>query len=102
MKSFLSAVKIVLVCGFTTLALPILAAPVKVELVRTADGWQLQRDGKPFFVKGAGGTERLDLLAAAGANSVRTWGGDNLTPLLDEAQKNGLTVTVGILSLIHI
>jgi hypothetical protein len=96
MKFLLPAVKFVLICGLAALALPILAAPVKVELIRTADGWQLKRDGKPFFVKGAGGTERLDLLAAAGANSVRTWGGDNLTPLLDEAQKNGLTVTVGI------
>lgn len=96
MKFLLSAVKIVLACGLAALAMPALAAPVKVELLRTADGWQLQRDGKPFFVKGAGGTERLDLLAAAGANSVRTWGGDNLTPLLDEAHKNGLTVTVGI------
>lgn len=96
MKTFLSGVKIVLVCGIAALALPTQAAPVKVELVRTADGWQLKRDGKPFFVKGAGGTERLDQLAAAGANSVRTWGGDNLLPLLDEAQKNGLTVTVGI------
>ena len=97
MKSILSAVKILLACGLTLLALPTLAAPVKVELIRIADGWQLKRDGKPFFVKGAGGTSRLDLLAAAGANSVRTWGVDDSTErLLDEAQKNGLTVTVGI------
>ncbi len=96
MKPFLAVVKTILACGLAVLALPALAAPVKVELVRTADGWQLHRDGKPFFVKGAGGTERLDLLAAAGANSVRTWGADGLAPLLDEAHKNGLTVTVGI------
>ncbi|MEY4384929.1 MAG: hypothetical protein RLY20_212 [Verrucomicrobiota bacterium] len=68
----------------------------KVELVRKGDAWSLRREGKPFFVKGAGGTTRLDLLAAAGANSVRTWGVDNLAPLLDEAHKHGLTVTVGI------
>ena len=37
MKLFLSAVKIIFVCGIALLALPILAAPVKVELVRTTD-----------------------------------------------------------------
>jgi hypothetical protein len=98
MKYLSSAVKLILVSGLALLASasPTNAAPVKVELVRTVNGWQLKRDGQPFFVKGAGGTERLDLLAAAGANSVRTWGADNLERLLDEAQKNGLTVTVGI------
>ena len=75
---------------------PALAAPVKVELLRTGTGWELRREGKPFFVRGAGGTNRLDLLAAAGANSVRTWGADNLAPLLDEARQHGLAVTVGI------
>ncbi len=75
---------------------PIFAAPLKVEMTRDGGRWVLKRDGKPFFVKGAGGTNRLDLLAAAGANSVRTWGGDNLEPFLDEAHKHGLTVTVGI------
>ena len=72
------------------------ASPSKVEVIRNGDTWHLRRDGKPFFVKGAGGTTRFDLLAAAGANSVRTWGVDNLAPLLDKAHKHGLTVTVGI------
>jgi hypothetical protein len=75
---------------------PAAAAPVKVELTRTGETWELRRDGKAFFVKGAGGTNRLEQLAAAGANSVRTWGADNLEPLLDEAHRHGLTVTVGI------
>jgi hypothetical protein len=72
------------------------AAPVKVELTRVGERWELRRDGKAFFVKGAGGTKRLDQLAASGANSVRTWGAENLEPLLDEAHRNGLAVTVGI------
>lgn len=75
-------------------AAPLWAA--KVELVRDGEAWSLRRGGQPFFIKGAGGTKRLDLLAAAGANSVRTWGVDNLAPLLDEAHKHGLAVTVGI------
>ena len=69
---------------------------MKVELARAGEQWELRRSGKPFFVKGAGGTSHLDLLAAAGANSVRTWSVDNLVPLLDEAHKHGLAVTVGI------
>ena len=69
---------------------------VPVELRQTEDGWQLLRGGEPYFIKGAGGSGSLEQLAAAGANSVRTWGADDVGPLLDEAHALGLTVTVGI------
>jgi hypothetical protein len=59
-------------------------------------GFTLQKDGKPFFIKGAGGSAALGALKDAGGNSIRTWGADNLGPLLDEAQKLGLSVCVGI------
>jgi hypothetical protein len=78
------------------LGLSTTAAPVKVELLRPADSWQLKRAGQPFFVKGAGGTASLALLKETGGNSIRTWGADRLEAVLDEAQKNGLTVSVGI------
>jgi len=68
---------------------------IPVELQQTDVGWQLLRDGEPFFIKGAGGDGPLDELAAAGANSVRTWGGD-AGALLDEAHALGMTVTVGL------
>ncbi len=71
------------------------AEPVPVELKQTDSGWQLLRGGEPYFIKGAGGDGPLDELAAAGANSVRTWGGDVGT-LLDDADALGLTVTIGI------
>lgn len=67
-----------------------------VRVVKTGEEYRLLRNGKPFFIRGVGGREALDRLAAAGANSIRTWGADNLQPLLDEAQKRGLAVTVGI------
>ena len=38
----------------------------------------------------------LEALKEAGGNSLRTWGEDDLEPLLDRAQELGLTVTVGI------
>lgn len=72
-----------------------MAEAIPVELRKSDDGWQLLRGGEPYFIKGAGGTGPLDQLAAAGANSIRTWGGDVGT-LLDDAHALGLTVTVGI------
>ena len=67
-----------------------------MRLVKTDAGFTLERGGKPYFIKGAGGEKFLDKLAAAGGNSVRTWGADHLDDVLAEAQKYGLTVSVGI------
>jgi hypothetical protein len=72
------------------------AAAIPVELKHTEQGWQLLRDGKPYVIKGAGGKDSLEQLAAAGANSIRTWGADDIDDLLDEAHALGLTVTLGI------
>lgn len=75
---------------------PVMAEAIPVELRQTEEGWELLRGGEPYFIRGAGGNHSLEALAAAGANSVRTWGADDLEPLLDEAHSLGLTVTVGI------
>ncbi len=73
------------------------AAAIRVEVVKTAAGWQLLRGGKPYFIKGAAGDGPKDELARAGGNSIRTWSVDGDTPrVLDEAQRLGLTVTLGI------
>src|SRR6266550_3255297 len=70
---------------------------VRVEVIRSADAWQLLREGKPYFIKGAGGGASKEVLARLGGNSFRTWGvGDDTARQLDEAQKLGLTVTLGI------
>ena len=69
---------------------------IKVELKQIDGGWQLLRDGKPYVIKGAGGTGSLALLAKSGGNSLRVWSVDNLKQHLDEAQSLGLTVTVGV------
>ncbi len=73
------------------------ADPIRVEL-RASDGrWQLTRAGVPYRIKGAGGHQYLDVLAAHGGNSIRTWGVDERTQaLLDEAHSHGISVTVGI------
>lgn len=73
------------------------ATHVPVELKKVENGWQLFRDGQPYYIKGAGGDGPLKQLSELGANSVRTWGvGPHTKTLLDQAHANGLTVTVGI------
>ncbi len=75
---------------------PAIAAPSFVRLVKDDSGYRLNRYGKPYFIKGAGGDGSLKTLAEAGGNSIRTWDADKASLVLDEAQRLGLTVTVGI------
>ncbi len=72
------------------------ADAIPVELRQTEGGWQLLRGGEPYFIRGAGGDGSLEQLAAAGANSIRTWGADDIGARLDAAHALGLSVTVGI------
>jgi len=71
------------------------------EVRETDDGWQLLLDGEPFRVQGAGlEFGSIEALAAHGANSFRTWRTDNGRrsgeAVLDEAERHGLKVTMGI------
>lgn len=79
----------------TSLLLLAFARPA-VEVRETPKGFELLRNGKPYFVKGVGGANRLDDLVAYGGNSFRTWGADKAGAELEEAQKRGLTVALGI------
>jgi hypothetical protein len=67
------------------------AIPVTVD---AATG--MTRGGRPYFVKGAGGSGKLEQLAARGANSIRTWTTQGLAEILDQAHSLGLTVSAGI------
>lgn len=77
------------------LSLPatLLAAPVPVKIV---PGQGIERGGKPYFIKGAGGSTHLEELVKRGGNSIRTWSNDGLGELLNTADKLGLTVCSGI------
>ena len=77
--------------------------PVAVAIRGSAaDGYRIERGGQPFALRGAGGEERLDLVAACGGTGIRTWGIESCSrqvegrPLLDTAAHHGLTVTVGL------
>lgn len=67
-------------------------------LEKTASGYRLLRDGKPYFVRGAGLdlSHSVALFKATGGNSIRTWGAEQLETALPLAEKNGLTVCAGI------
>ncbi|WP_216820634.1 glycoside hydrolase family 2 TIM barrel-domain containing protein [Cnuella takakiae] len=69
---------------------------VRVELRQSENKYQFYRDGKPYFVKGAGGSVYADRIAAYGGNSIRTWGTRGAEQVLDSAQKYGLTVLMGL------
>ncbi len=69
--------------------------PIKVEVVETDDGYELLRDGKPYFVRGAGSTGAdYGTVVEHGGNSIRTWGIDMAKDKLDAAHRHGLTVAL--------
>ena len=80
----------------TLSAVSLHAAPIPVRVEKKGDGFQLMRGGQPYFIKGAGGDGSKPLLKEYGGNSFRTWGADGSESKLDEAQKLGLTMTLGI------
>lgn len=68
--------------------------PVRVTIERAGEGYELKRNGSPFFVKGANGRDNLDQLAAAGANTVRTTTIEGIEPFLGQVEAVGLLATV--------
>ncbi len=78
-----------------------MAGPAKVTLSEENGKFQLQVNGEPFYIKGAG-LEFGDVpaLASHNANSFRTWRTENGQKsgkeVLDEAYENGLMVSMGI------
>ncbi len=72
------------------------AAAIPVEIDHASGGFTLYRGAEPYFIKGGGGEVHMDVLAARGGNSIRTWNAANAGQILDQAKKFGLTVTLGL------
>lgn len=51
-------------------------APSGIEIKKVDKGFKLYVDGVETYIKGVGGTYRLDIASQSGANAFRTWGGD--------------------------
>jgi hypothetical protein len=70
--------------------------PVKVTVRQANGSYELLRAGKPYFVKGAGGSQYPERIAAYGGNSIRTWGTNDAPKVLAAANQNHLTVMLGL------
>ena len=95
MKEFLLP-KFASACLLLTAAWTVKAQPVKVEIAKNDSGFVLMRNHKPYFIKGAGGTNYIDRLAKYGGNSIRTWNSSNGDQDLIKADNLSLTVTMGL------
>ncbi|MDM8339179.1 hypothetical protein QUW64_17390, partial [Mediterranea massiliensis] len=52
------------------------SAPSGIEIKESERAFKLYVDGVETYIKGVGGTYRLDVASQSGANAFRTWGGD--------------------------
>ncbi|HSX84083.1 MAG TPA: glycoside hydrolase family 2 TIM barrel-domain containing protein [Cellvibrio sp.] len=69
---------------------------IPVTLKQEDGRFQIYRGEQAYFIRGAGGSNNIPLLAASGGNSLRTWGTNDAERILDEAHKHGLTVMMGL------
>jgi len=67
-----------------------------VYIKKNDEGFQLYRNGKPFFIQGAAGISHFKELAEAGGNTIRVYDTINLDNILNEAQEHNLAVIVDI------
>lgn len=87
---------------FTRLLLLLLTAQItqaqaiKVTVEKNERGYYLSRNNAPYYVRGAGGQDHIKELLFLGGNSIRTWSPDDADEVLALAQKNGLTVMMGL------
>lgn len=63
------------------------------EIKATVDGWQLLRNGRPFYINGAVAPNRFDALKVCGGNAVRV---NASKKALDAAQALGLAVMANL------
>lgn len=91
---------IIVLGGFVALRNLTIEQPVDenrtVYIKKTGEGYQLFRNGEPFFIQGAGGDSYFKELAEIGGNTIRLYDPIDLEDKLDEAYKYDLAVIVDI------
>ncbi|HCE46209.1 MAG TPA: hypothetical protein DET40_21905 [Lentisphaeria bacterium] len=91
------AALLVLATAFSWANISAYSQMVPVKLVQKDGKWQLERGGKPFYVKGAAGGGPQKMLADVGGNTNRTWdSGPGIKKQMDEAQNLGITIIPGV------
>ena len=65
-----------------------------VKIIEKEGKFHLLIDGVDTYIKGVGGTNRLDIAAGNGANAFRTWGGNVESAKRDLALAKGLNMYV--------
>lgn len=68
----------------------------RVAIEKINGRYTFKKDGKPFIIKGGAGYTHMSELAASGGNTVICWDTTKLAAVLDEANRNHLTVIIGI------
>lgn len=68
----------------------------RVWISKTNKGYQLMRNGQPFFIKGAAGYDKCHELAASGGNTLMCWDTARLQSALDSAAQTGVAIIAGI------
>lgn len=68
----------------------------RVYIQKTDSGYELIRNGSPFYIRGAGGNGYLAALAETGGNTLRVYDTVNLKSILDEAYRYDIAVIVDI------
>jgi hypothetical protein len=74
-----------------------LSAQVRIQSA-LGGGYELLIDGQKTYIKGVGGTFKLDVAAASGANACRTWGGNiqQVERTIADARANNMYIMQGI------
>ena len=72
-----------------------------IQIIEKDEKFVLMIDGVETYIKGVGGTNRLDIAAANGANAFRTWGGSIENAKKDLAMAKQLKMYVILSSAIN-
>jgi hypothetical protein len=89
-----------ILCGialFLSLSSPVLSQD-GAQITNKDGQFNLFIEGKQTYIKGVGGTNRLDIAAQNGSNAFRTWGGsvESIKKDLEKAHANNMYIMQGI------
>lgn len=70
----------------------------RFEIVKESGRYRVAVNGASMYIKGVGGTNRLDIASANGANAFRTWGGtvEAVKKNVEMAKANNMYIMQGI------